>query len=363
MTVEKHPLPPGLTQLAAYDYDLPNHLIARHPAPQREQARMMVIERAHGRITHTQFSTLLQWLAAPDCVVLNNTQVLPNRLLGHREGQTGVVEVFLLHPITEGNIPHHWTALLRPTRKLAPGTRIMFANTTSFAEVQAVDHGTYGQVRLHLNDVDTVPDLMEKIGHMPIPPYLGRPATEEDKTRYQTVYAKVPGSHAAPTAGLHFTPALLAELAQQGIKQAELTLAVSTGTFKPVIADHIKDHEMDAEFYTLPEDTVKALQACRQAGGRIVAVGTTSVKTLETASQHQQGLPTQAETGWSKTFITPGFTFAATDAMLTNFHLPKSTLMMLVAAFAGYDLMQEAYRQAVAREYRFYSYGDCMLII
>jgi S-adenosylmethionine:tRNA ribosyltransferase-isomerase len=351
-----------LTQLSAYDYALPTELIAQYPEEQRDNARMMVIHRQAGLIEHKRFNELGQYLHPNDCLVLNNTRVMANRLLGHRDGFTGQVEVFLLHP--DGSDPAIWTALLRPTKKLEPGTRIVFSHTDAWVEVLSLPGGTHAQVKCHLGQsLQSVDELMTFIGHMPIPPYLGRQATESDKTRYQTVYAKQPGSHAAPTAGLHFTPELLSKLRDNGIHQAEVTLNVSTGTFRPVSTDDIYAHSMDAEQYTLPSRAVDTIQQCKQQGGRVVAVGTTSVKTLETASHNQAGQLTTAESGWSSLYITPGFTFHTVDAMITNFHLPKSTLLMLVSAFMGHELMHKAYRTAVLEQYRFYSYGDCMLII
>jgi S-adenosylmethionine:tRNA ribosyltransferase-isomerase len=350
-----------LSQLTAYDYHLPDALIARYPLEHRDASRMMVIHRATGEIQHRHFSQLGDYLAPSDCLVMNNTRVLPNRLMGRRDGFTGQVEVFLLYPDPAEDTV--WTALMRPTRKLQPGTRIVFDQSAAVMEVLDLPQGTHGRVRCHLNGVASVAALMQQVGQMPIPPYLGRSADESDKTRYQTVYAQQPGSHAAPTAGLHFTPELLEQLTQQGIMRAELTLNVSTGTFRSVTTDAIAQHQMDAEYYTLPAEVVQQITRCKQQQGRVFAVGTTSVKTLETACKNQHGQLYEAESGWSQLFITPGFTFGVADAMITNFHLPKSTLMMLVSAFMGHDLMHRAYAMAVAEKYRFYSYGDCMLIL
>jgi S-adenosylmethionine:tRNA ribosyltransferase-isomerase len=354
--------PLSTTQLSAYDYKLPTGLIAQFPEEKRDNARMMVIHRHAGLIEHRRFNQLGNYLRPNDCLVLNNTRVLANRLIGHRQGFTGQVEVFLLHP--DADDPTVWTALLRPTRKLEPGTRIVFDATDAWVEVLNLPGGTHAQVKCHLGaNLASVHALMALIGQMPIPPYLGRSATEADKIRYQTVYAKQPGSHAAPTAGLHFTQAMLADLKQEGIQQAEVTLNVSTGTFRTVNTEDITQHAMDAEQYDIPHSSIQTIDATRQLGGRVVAVGTTSVKTLETASHNQGGQLLEAESGWSSLYITPGFTFQSVDAMITNFHLPKSTLLMLVSAFMGHELMHHAYRVAVENQYRFYSYGDCMLIL
>jgi S-adenosylmethionine:tRNA ribosyltransferase-isomerase len=355
-----------LSQLSAYDYVLPPELIAQYPPKQRDGARMMVIDRATGHITHTTFSEITQYLHPPDCLVLNNTRVLANRLMGHRLAAdatpyTGQIEVFLLHP--DPADPNVWSALLRPTRKLQPGTRIALPGCAAQVEVVEVVAGTHGRVKVWLNGLANVHAVMAAVGHMPIPPYLGRAADDTDKERYQTVYASQPGAHAAPTAGLHFTPHILQQLAAKGVQKAEVTLSVSTGTFRPVSADSIADHAMDAEAYDLPQQALNTVLACKKAGGRVVAVGTTSVKTLETASHNQQGNLQQPEEGWSQLYITPGFDYQVVDAMLTNFHLPKSTLLMLVSAFMGHELMHKAYAEAVEARYRFYSYGDCMLIL
>lgn len=354
-------LPTDLTQLEAYDFQLPDTLIARYPLENRDASRMMVIDRATGQIRHSHFNQLSQFMAPNDCLVMNDTRVLPNRLIGQRQGFTGKMEVFLLHPDNQDLTL--WTALLRPTRRLTVGSIITFNNTTATVEVMNLPGGTHAQIKCHLDQLPNVEALMALIGQMPIPPYLGRNADDDDKVRYQTVYAQQAGSHAAPTAGLHFTHDILNQLKLNGIEQAFVTLNVSTGTFKPVVTAEINDHQMDAEWYTLPQSTVDAINNCKKKAGRVFAVGTTSAKTMETASKNQNGQLNTAEQGWSNLFITPGFSFNTVDALLTNFHLPKSTLMMLISAFMGYELTQKAYAAAVQEQYRFYSYGDCMLII
>lgn len=344
-----------------YDYPLPEALIARYPLPQRDESRMMVVNRTTGEISHHTFRDLPRFLQAGDLLALNNTKVLPARFYGHRQGLTGRVEILMLHP--EGDASGQiWTALMRPARKLKPGTLVEFPNTQATMEVLAVGDRGCCRVRVHPAEHGDVATLMERVGLMPIPPYLRRDAEESDKERYQTVFAKVPGAQAAPTASLHFTPQILEQLRQQGVQQTEVTLSVSSGTFRTVEADDIREHQMDAEAYTIPEDAAMAVQAARQRGGRILAVGTTVAKTLETSASEHQGSVVPG-TGWSKLYIYPGFQFQVVDSLLTNFHLPKSTLLMMISAFSGRKNMIAAYRAALEESYRFYSYGDCMLIL
>lgn len=362
-----------------YDYPLPEELIARYPLARRDQSRMLVLDRVSGEVIHARFLDLPGYLSPGDLMVLNNTKVLPTRFFGHRAGHTGKVEALLLHPLggEPGATPHSspppqgerrqegglldWSALVRPARKLKPGTIIELPGTEATLEI--LESGERGQaaVRVHLAECSSVPELMEKAGQMPIPPYLRREAEESDKQRYQTVFSRIPGAQAAPTAGLHFTPEVLETLSQKGVNQAEVTLAVSAGTFRTVEDERIENHRMDPEAYAIPPETVSAVVATRAGGGKILAVGTTVAKTLETSAyRHGQVL---AESTWSDLFIYPGFEFKVVDRLLTNFHLPKSTLLMLISAFAGRENVAEAYRQALAENYRFYSYGDCMLIL
>ena len=347
----------------AYDYDLPPELIARYPLAHRDGARMLGLNRKNGRCTHGRITDLPTRLNPGDVLVLNNTRVLPARFLGHREGHTGQVEMLLLHPAenTDPALPE-WHALMRPARKLTPGTRIILPITGTVLEVTARGERGRGTVRVHLlNTLSTVEALMEAEGQMPIPPYLGRSAEDVDRERYQTVFAQVPGALAAPTAGLHFTPTLLAAIQARGVHIAYVTLAVSSGTFRDVETEHILDHTMDPEQYTLSPEATQTILKAKADGHRVVAVGTTVVKTLETIAQLHKGRLVP-HSDWSRLFIYPGFPFRVVDALLTNFHLPRSTLLMLISAFSERQTVLNAYYEAVTHRYRFYSYGDCMLI-
>ena len=354
-----------LFTLDAYDYALPEALIAKYPLPERSASKMMHICRESQTWKHKHFTDLVNWLQPEDLLVINNTKVLPARIFGNRQGYEGKVEVLLLHPTGDEADTQTltWNCLLKPIKKLKEGTLIDLPNTTSVLEVMERQGLGHGVVKAHLRGGEaSMTELMEKVGELPIPPYFERRAEAIDTERYQTVYNKVEGSQAAPTAGLHFSPEVLEAIRAKGVTIAEVTLSVGAGTFRPVQADDIREHAMHAEWYSLSQESVDAITATKAKGGRVVAVGTTSVKTLETAVKKQGGTLTKADTGWSELFIYPGFEFHVVDAMLTNFHLPKSTLMMLVSAFANRELMLAAYEDAVAQAYRFYSYGDCMLI-
>lgn len=356
-----------------YDYPLPESCIARYPLAQRDASRMLVLNRQTGAVAHHAFHELSTFLQPNDLMVLNNTKVMPARFLGHRKGFKGSVEIFLLNPSTtdtqDGLQPYRsaealcWTALMRPARKLKPGTVIEFDGSESVIEVLDSGERGAGKIYIHLSETDkSVEAFMTACGQMPIPPYLGRAAEESDKERYQTVFSSVSGAQAAPTAGLHFTEETLHQLKAKGVDQTEVTLAVSSGTFRTVEVDDIKQHQMDPEWYELPQQTATKIEQAKQRNSSVFAVGTTVAKTLETvACQTQQNWT--AHQGWSSLFIYPGFPFQATDMLLTNFHLPKSTLLMLVSAFAGRDNIANAYREALNENYRFFSYGDCMLII
>lgn len=372
-----------LHQLSTYDYPLPDDLIAAYPLDRRDGSRMMVVDRTAQTLAHQAFTDIVSLLNPGDVLVVNNTQVLPNRLRGWRTSpdgitHTGQVELLLLYPAhaqrptgESASIPlagTDWQVLMKPARKLVPGSIIHFEGTpTTFTVLHQGERGQ-GVVRINVQDADpslSPMDWLARHGEMPIPPYFNRRADESDKTRYQTVYAAVPGAHAAPTAGLHFTPDVLQQLRNKGVIISEITLHVSAGTFREVFDDDITQHQMDAEYYYVPEDTVNAIHTAKVAGHRVVAVGTTALKTLETAAR-ESDKPTDALLGagggWSELFIYPPFDFQVVDALLTNFHLPKSTLLMLVSAFSSRELMLQAYTTAVAQRYRFYSYGDCMLI-
>lgn len=344
-----------------YDYPLPESLIARYPLPERDSSRMMVLNRQTGEISHHSFQDLPQFLKSGDLLALNNTKVLPARFYGNRQGLTGRVEILMLHPEgdQDGRI---WSALMRPARKLKPGTIVEFPKTTATMEVLSVGERGCCRVLVHPAEHGDVATLMEKVGLMPIPPYLRRDAEESDKDRYQTVFAKVPGAQAAPTASLHFTPQVLDKLSEMGVGRAEVTLSVSSGTFRTVEDEDIRAHKMDPEAYTVPDEAAETIRQTKANGGRVLAVGTTVTKTLETSAAEHQG-QVAAGTGWSNLYIYPGFQFQAVDMMLTNFHLPKSTLLMLISAFAGRENIARCYREALDQSYRFYSYGDCMLIL
>lgn len=355
------------TRLSDFDYPLPFSLIAKYPAAKRDHARMMVLNRDDESWEHQDFFNFPEYLHAGDLLILNNTRVLPARLIGHRLGYTGKVELLLLRgiPGENGQDGHSlvWHTLMKPKRRLKPGTVIAFAGTASTAVVEPDNNTEPGEgiVRFQLQDEDSVYALMEKIGQMPIPPYLNRQAEAQDKEDYQTVFAKTPGSQAAPTAGLHFTPEVLRQIEEKGVHIAEVTLHVSTGTFRGVYEEDITKHRMDPEYYEVSASTVEAIRRTKRSGGKVYAVGTTAAKTLETvACKHGPDL--QADSGWSELFIRPGFEFKVLDGLLTNFHLPKTTLMMLVSAFANREFILAAYEEAIQAQYRFFSYGDCMLI-
>jgi S-adenosylmethionine:tRNA ribosyltransferase-isomerase len=337
-----------------FDYDLPPHLIAQHPPAQRGQSRLLVVPRGSGPVAHRQFSDLPDYLQPGDCLILNDTRVIPARLSGRRP-TGGRAEVLLLRPLAEGN----WEALVRPGRRLHTGQRVEVSDELT---VEIIGEAAAGLrlVRLH-HEGELLP-LLDRVGQMPLPPYIRRPAPEPaDRSRYQTVYAATPGAAAAPTAGLHFTPSLLASLADRDILVERLTLHVGLGTFRPVTTQRLADHVMHAEWYSLPPVVARRLNRRRAAGGRLIAVGTTVVRTLETLTD-EQGLIHGGE-GQTSLFITPGYTFRATDALLTNFHLPRSTLLVMVSAFAGRQRILSAYREAIAEQYRFFSYGDATLLL
>jgi S-adenosylmethionine:tRNA ribosyltransferase-isomerase len=338
--------------LADFDYHLPQELIAQRPAERRDDARLMVIRRADRTLEHRRFSELPALLAPEDLLVLNNTRVFPARLFGRKPGGARV-EVLLLRE----QAPHVWEALARPGRRCPAGSRLVFGDEALTAEVLASPDPAKRLLRFSARG--DFWELVERLGQVPLPPYIRRPGglTDAlDRSRYQTVFAHCPGSVAAPTAGLHFTQELLARL-----RHCMITLHVGYGTFKPIHARRIEDHRMEAEYYRIGPDAVERIQECRRLGGRVVAVGTTTTRALETAAASASGL-TPSE-GWTELFIRPGHRFRLVDALITNFHLPRSTLLVLVAALADRELVLSAYREAVRQRYRFYSYGDAMLIL
>jgi S-adenosylmethionine:tRNA ribosyltransferase-isomerase len=337
-----------------YDFELPPERIAQSPAERRDASRLLVVDRATGTLAHRVFSDLVDYIPPGDAVVLNETRVFPARLLGRRAGG-GEAEVLLLAP--HGGDEKLWTALVRPGAKLKPGRMVAISDELRVEIVESTPGGER-IVRL-LTDLPLT-EALDRYGEVPLPPYVQHRATEDDRERYQTVYARERGSVAAPTAGLHFTPELLAALQAKGVSIVRLVLHVGVGTFRPVETDDPAQHRMHSEWYSVSADAADALNAVRAAGGSIWAVGTTVTRTLETVTD-EAGVVHAGE-GWTDIFLRPPYRFRAVDHLVTNFHLPKSTLLMLVAALAGYDVMKRAYREAIKGGYRFFSYGDAMLI-
>ncbi len=339
-------------QLSDFDYALPESLIAQHPSDRRDGSRLMVVNRQDGSIQHRMFTDFPRYAASGDCLVVNETKVFPARLRGQRKGSGGKVELLLTRPESDGC----WEAMARPGRRLKEGAEIVFGCEETVAIVEAVFPSGARRIRF----VGDVAELIDREGAIPLPPYIQRDATTDDAERYQTVYARTPGAVAAPTAGLHFTAGILDQLGVQNVRRARVLLHVGPGTFKPVEVDDVSTHQMDAEFFEVTDAAAEAVHETGKGGGRVIAVGTTSVRVLESQSEDDGRL--RVGSGWTDIFIRPGYRFKTVDALLTNFHLPKSTLLMLVSALAGRDLIREAYAEAVREKYRFYSYGDCMLI-
>ncbi len=348
-------------RIAEFEYDLPEELIAQHPIIPRDASRMLVLHRDSGAIEHRRFRDLPEYLHPGDLLVLNDTRVIPARLLGRKAGTGGGAEVLLLQS-TGSDI---WEALARPGRRLKPGAVIVFGDDELRAEVLH-ETPTGGRiVRLfpgeHAAGRD-VHDLLHAVGELPLPPYItDGPAPRERESTYQTVYARIEGSSAAPTAGLHFTEATFNALEAMGVRRAFVTLHVGLGTFKPVQTEDVEAHEMHEEFYSVPAETAAAIMETKAAGGRVIAIGTTSTRTLESAAAAAGDI--RATAGATRLFVTPGYRFKVVDAQLTNFHMPRSTLLLLISAFAGRDHVLRAYAEAVKERYRFLSFGDAMLII
>ena len=349
-------MPHGLLT-ADYDFSLPTELIAQSPLPRRDASRLMVIDRRAGTIDHRTFADLPALTAPGDLLVVNTSRVVKARLLGTRDGSGAPAEVFLLQPLGDDR----FEALVSPGGKLKPGRRVQVA-PGFMAEILEVTPRRTRIVRLRAGPPFAgVAQAIDLCGHVPLPPYIARADEPSDHERYQTVYAREPGSVAAPTAGLHFSMELLATLDVKGVRRAEVVLHVGAGTFKPVEAADPAAHLMHEERYVVPEATAGAVRDARASGGRVWAVGTTSVRTLESAAQPDRTV--RAGEGETRIFIRPPAALQVVDALVTNFHLPRSTLIMLVAAFAGYELTMRAYREAIAERYRFYSYGDAMAIV
>lgn len=333
-------------------FDLPERLIAQHPLEQRDSSRLLVVDRKTGTFSHRHFTDLLDYLQPGDCLVMNNSRVIPARLMGSAEGRTTPIEVVLLNDKGDGV----WECLTRPGKKTRPGTKLSFGDGLLTGVVESVNQED-GNRMIRFQYEGVFLELLDKLGTMPLPPYIKEKL--EDQERYQTVYSKTPGSAAAPTAGLHFTKELLAKIQEKGVKLAFVTLHVGLGTFRPVKAEEITDHVMHSEFYTMDEETARVINETRESGHDIFAVGTTACRTLETIADDDGRV--RAQSGWTDIFIYPGYRFKAIDHLITNFHLPESTLMMLISAFAGRELVMDAYEEAIRQEYRFFSFGDSCL--
>ena len=333
-------------------YDLPEELIAQTPIEQRDTSRLMTLNKTTGAVEHHHFYELVEYLKPGDCLILNNSRVLPARLLGQRLPGGGACEVLLL--IDRGE--KTWECLVRPGRKMRTGARLSFGNGELTAEVVGELEGGNRLVRFAYEGIFL--EVLERLGKMPLPPYIKEEL--QDRERYQTVYSKVVGSAAAPTAGLHFTPELLEKIAEKGVGIGYVTLHVGLGTFRPVKEDTIEGHEMHSEFCTIPQETADLINRTKANGGRCICVGTTSCRTLESWAGEDGHM--EAKAGWTNIFIYPGYRFKVMDALVTNFHLPESTLIMLISAFAGRDQVLGAYEEAVKERYRFFSFGDAMFI-
>ena len=350
-------------RVADFDFELPEELIAQSPAAVRDRSRLLVVERATGTLTDSVFADIGRWLRAGDLLVVNDTRVFPARLVGRRQPSGGRVELFLVAELGDGT----WEALARPAARLRAGTFVHVGEGEDQLEIEVVAELQDGRRAIRFHTDGDLWERLDRVGRTPLPPYIRRAKSDDgdelrlDRERYQTVYAEKRGAIAAPTAGLHFTPELLAELAAAGVERASVTLHVGYSTFQPVRVERVEDHRVASERYVIPEETSLAHARARAGGGRVIAVGTTTTRALESSLDERGVL--RAGAGVTELFLRPGSAFRAVDALVTNFHLPKSSLLMLVAGFAGRELVLEAYRHAVRERYRFYSYGDAMLIV
>ncbi|MHB1393121.1 MAG: tRNA preQ1(34) S-adenosylmethionine ribosyltransferase-isomerase QueA [Clostridia bacterium] len=340
-------------ELKDFHFDLPEELIAQEPIANRDMSRLLVLDKNDGDITHGRFRDILEYLRKGDCLVLNNTRVIPARLFGVKKDSLGSIEFLLLNR-KEKDV---WEVMLRPGKKAKPGARFLFGDGELEGEILEILEGGNRLVRFHYQGI--FDEVLDRLGNIPLPPYIKKQL--EDRERYQTVYSKHEGSAAAPTAGLHFTKELLQQLADIGVRIAYVTLHVGLGTFRPVKVDNIKEHKMHSEYYVLSEENAEIINNAKENGGRVICVGTTSTRTLESIMQKKAML--QEDSGWTDIFIYPGYKFLITDGLITNFHLPESTLLMLVSALAGKDSIMGAYKEAVKERYRFFSFGDAMFII
>lgn len=335
-----------------YDYDLPEELIAQDPLEDRSSSRLMVLDRQTGDVEHRHFTDILEYLHPGDCLVINNTKVIPARLFGVKEDTQAKIEVLLLKR-KENDI---WETLVKPGKKAKPGTKLVFGDGLLTAEVVDVVEEGNRLIQFHYDGI--FEEILDQLGQMPLPPYITHQL--KDKNRYQTVYAKYDGSAAAPTAGLHFTKELLQKVKDMGVDIAEVTLHVGLGTFRPVKVENVLDHHMHSEFYMVSQEAADKINRAKESGHRVIAVGTTSTRTLEAAADENGRL--HETSGWTEIFIYSGYQFKVIDALITNFHLPQSTLVMLVSALAGREHVLHAYEIAVKEKYRFFSFGDAMLI-
>jgi S-adenosylmethionine:tRNA ribosyltransferase-isomerase len=342
-----------------FDFSLPDELVAQVAAP-RGESRLLTLDRTTGAITHGCIRDLPRYLRAGDLLVVNNTRVFPARLTGHRVPSGGAVECMLLAREDESSV---WQALVHPGQKLKPGSLMRFEGAAGVLHGEILERKYFGRRTVRLwSDAGDVDALVDALGHVPLPPYIKRDDTAEDRARYQTVFARIRGSVAAPTAGLHFSTALLADLTAKGVERVEVTLHVGYGTFKPVRTEIVEDHTVDPELYDIAAPAAEAINRARSEGRRVIAVGTTTTRALESAALRRGGT-VDAGAAEANTFIFPGFRFQVIDGLLTNFHLPRSSLLMLVAAFAGRERVLAAYHEAIRLRYHFYSYGDAMLIL
>ena len=358
--------------VSEFDFDLPEELIAQTPAP-RGESRLMVLSRDNTAVRHTVISELPGLLQSGDVLVVNNTRVFAARLRGRRLPSGGAVECLLLAPVKpvkdgDGRPASEkealWDALVHPGQKLRSGAIVRFEGAAGAMTAEVLERRFFGRrlIRLRSESAASLEELIDALGHVPLPPYIKRPDAETDRERYQTVYASVRGSVAAPTAGLHFTQALLDALSARGVERVEITLHVGYGTFKPVRTDLVEEHQVDPEHYEISKTAAEAIERARREGRRVIAVGTTTTRALEDAARRNKGR-IASTSGAATTFIYPGFDFQVVNGLLTNFHLPRSSLLMLVCALAGRERVLEAYREAIRARYRFYSYGDAMLMV
>ena len=334
-------------------FDLPEEQIAQDPLSDRSSSKLLVLDKQTGEYKHEVFKNVIDYLEPGDCLVLNNTKVIPARLFGEREGTQAKIEILLLKR-RENDI---WETLVKPGKKAKPGTKIIFGGGLLVGEV--IDVVEEGNRLIQFTYEGIFEEILDQLGQMPLPPYITHQL--QDKNRYQTVYAKYDGSAAAPTAGLHFTPELLEQIREKGVEIAEVTLHVGLGTFRPVKVDNILEHHMHSEFYMIEQEAADKINAAKAAGKRVICVGTTSCRTIESAAKEDGSL--QASSGWTEIFIYPGYKFKVLDCLITNFHLPESTLLMLVSALAGRENVLAAYKEAVEKKYRFFSFGDAMFLL